>query len=1147
MNLTLLDGVCWNGIPVVGDRQQALLAALAAAGGRVVPAERLAALVWHGEATANAAKNLQVVVSRARAVLGAGAVVRDGAGYRLDLPIGQVDSCLLARLAAQAAQLLVGDPLAAAQAAREALVLGAPDSLAGALPGLAGALPGEEGPLAELRRAAARDLAAARAVLAQACSRTGAHAEALPLLTEAVAGRPDDEGLLADLLRSEAAVRGPGAALERYERYRRDLRDRVGVSPGDALARVHRDLLAADRPVRDGLRYDATRLLGRGRDVERLRAMLASSRVVSIIGPGGLGKTRLAHLLARDSPLPVVRVVELVGVTASADLLGEVGSALGVRDSVGNRRVLTPEQHADLRGRIAAQLAGGPSLLVLDNCEHLVGAVAELVAFLVATTADLRVLTTSRAPLSISAERVYPLGTLSRADAVELFRERAVAARPDVRLGDAAVASIVDRLDGLPLAVELAAARVRVMSVEEIDLRLADRFVLLRGGDRGAPDRHRTLLAVIDWSWNLLAEPERRALRWLSVFRDGLTLRTAEEMLGPELDPVEVVQNLIDQSLLSVREVSGRARYQMLETVREFGLLRLAETGETAAARRARRAWALRYVSRHCADLYGERQFTAIDALAAEEANLADELRAALAEGAAGAEGAGGAEGAEGAEGAGGAGGDAEAAVSIVAVLAGFWEMRGEHTRILVLIGAISAAVRGWEPPPRAVPAALAAALAVLSCALPLTGADVAPLRDLLVRFGPDAAEDPRVAGGVRVLLSAHPAHCAPESPQQVLERLAEDTDRYCALMALTWLLHLYENSGDTRTAMATGERALALIRPGDGPWLEAGLRTQLASLTMRVGQTAASHGHIEAALPVLQRLGAHDDAAYLRTLQAADAIRRGALDDAEGMLAGLAESGDPYSYDAGSGVLLGGMMAAVVRAELATARGQTEDGLRRHLQVADQTRTLRMPGVEQTGLEPWLLFGEAVALAAFARHAVDAGQLAEGAGLASSCLLRSRRLLGLDEAHIDYPVFGTALFALGAWLLRVGPAGDQAADAAWLLAVARRFGYFALISPLDWHWVEAAAEQRAPGALARAEGQIGRRRSSELLGETDALVERLAGQAPPPAVLQAPAVADDRQRQEDDDHHQAGEQRPADLGGDRAVVRQVPGRGDEM
>jgi predicted ATPase len=620
--LSLLDDVRWRGRTVVGDRPRALLAALAARGCRPVPAEDLVELVWGDEAPLNGLKSLQVLVSRARTACGAEAIVRDGAGYRLGAVPDEVDSARLAALVRAAASALDQDAAAAAAFATEALELAA---------GLPAVGDGEAGPLAEVRRAAATDAAAARLVLARASSRTGVHAEAFPALAAAHAERPRDEPLLADLLRSEAAVSGPSVALERFERYRRELRERLGTDPGELLQRTHRGLLALDRPVRRGVRYDATTLIGRDDDLRRLRALLASSRVVSIVGPGGLGKTRLANAIARTAPEPAVHVVELAGVTSADDVAGEVGSALGVRDSVSGRRVWTAEQRADVRARIAQLLGQSPALLVLDNCEHLIDAVAGLVAFLVASTADLRVLTTSRAPLAIAAERVYLLGELDAGDAARLFRERAVAARPSVQLTEPLVAGIVARLDGLPLAIELAAARVRTMTLEEIDRRLADRFALLRGGDRSAPGRHQTLFAVIDWSWNLLNAAERRALSRLALFHDGFTLEAAEAVLGD--GAVEAVQGLVDQSLLSVRETPGAGRYRMLETVREFGRMRLADVGEEADARAAQRRWAAAYSRHHGALVPSRGQFAAIDALAAEEVNLADELRAAIADG----------------------------------------------------------------------------------------------------------------------------------------------------------------------------------------------------------------------------------------------------------------------------------------------------------------------------------------------------------------------------------------------------------------------------------------------------------------------------------------------------------------------------------
>ena len=197
---------------------------------------------------------------------------------------------------------------------------------------------------------------------------------------------------------------------------------------------------------------------------------MRTGRLTTILGPGGFGKTRVAHVLAREATQPRVHFVELVGIGSTGDdVVSEVGSALGVRNSVTGRRSLTAAQLADVRGRIAQELDAAPTLLVLDNCEHVLDAVASLVAFLLVTTRDLRVVTTSRAPLGIAAGAgASTLSQLAVADGVELFVRRARAARPDADLPADVVADIVDRLDGLPLAVELAAARIRTMSVEEV-------------------------------------------------------------------------------------------------------------------------------------------------------------------------------------------------------------------------------------------------------------------------------------------------------------------------------------------------------------------------------------------------------------------------------------------------------------------------------------------------------------------------------------------------------------------------------------------------------------------------------------------------------------------------------------------------------
>ena len=1042
--LTLLDDVRWRGEPVVGDRPQALLAALAC--GRAVRTEHLVEQVWADEAPANPAKALQVLVSRTRTACGPDAVARAGDGYRLGIAADEVD-CLVVRERTDAARgALATDPESAAAAARAALALGR--AIADA-PG-----PDEAGPVAEVRRDAARCLRVARRVLAQASSRAGAHDEALPQLEEALAAQPDDEGLLADLLRSLAAVRGAAAALDRYERYRTSLRDRLGTDPGPDLQRVHQQLLSLDSPVRDGVHYEATALLGRGDDIRRLRAAMVASRVISILGPGGLGKTRLAHVLGRTAVQPVVHFVELVGVTAPEDLIGEVGSALGVRDSVSGRRALTPEQRADIRARIAQHLDQAPSLLILDNCEHIVDAVADLVAYLVATTREVRVLTTTRAPLAITAERVYALGELGADDASELFTQRAVAARPDVALDEAAVADIVERLDGLPLAIELAAAKVRVMSTVDIARRLENRFALLRGGDRSAPDRHQTLLAVIDWSWNLLADEEKRALRWLSVFHDGFTLDAAERVLGPAA--LDSVHNLTNQSLLTVVESDVGVRYRMLETVREFGRMQLVDAGEDAIALDAQRAWAVEYAALHGPRLFGPEQFDAVDAVRAEENNLADVLRQALA--------------------------NAEAAttVQMMATLGTYWMIVGDHARIFVLTEAVAEVVGPWDPPDELADPARVAVAVTVNNAMIGDSAHAEMLRAVLRRLGPGES-DPRIAAQVVIMQDFDPT-----DGERFVDRLrdyADSEDHHLALFALLFLGFGLENMGDPAGAMGAVEKALLRAGPADGPWSRAILHTQAGQLAMQLGQVEEAVVHARAALPVLERLRATDDTLQLRSLMVLAAIWDGDLDRADREIDRLSELRDIDSVFGGQ--LVGYLGAA----ELALARGDVAIGLAAYESAVARVRDLKFPGLDASGLEPWVLFGEATALAVHAYHAPADDQV--GPALFDTVRGRVGDVLEPEYPYLDYPVCGVVLLALGLWGLRRRVLPER--DAVRMLVLADRFAYNRSVPTLSWDRAVACADERAPGVRAEIEAEYGERRGPGLLEEARAVVASIA------------------------------------------------------
>jgi predicted ATPase len=510
----------------------------------------------------------------------------------------------------------------------------------------------------------------------------GRGAEVVTELTDAVTAHPLREPLIAALMRALVAAGRDSEALLTYERAREALADALGVDPSAELSALHVALLRGELGRREenrksNLRAELTSFVGRDADVAAVRELIAEHRLTTLIGPGGSGKTRLATETARTTvgDLPDgVWLVELAAISADSDVAQATLTALGLRDAL-----LGAAPNADLADGLIAAIREREALLILDNCEHVIEAAAKFADRVLGECRRLRILATSREPLGITGEALWlvePLAVptdasmaeIASAPAVRLLRDRAGAVRRNLGVDEHTLSTMVRicrALDGMPLAIELAAARLRTMSIDQLANRLDDRFRLLTSGSRTALPRHRTLRAVVDWSWELLTDAERAVLRRLAVFSGGLSLEAAESVcVGDVVEQgqlLELLTSLAEKSLL-VTEGDDAPRYRMLGTIKEYADDRLAEAGESDLARQAHLAYFTGLAEAAEPHLRRAEQLAWLATLQPEHDNISAAMRGAIATG------------------------DAQAAMRLAAAAGWYWWLSGRRAEGLELL-----------------------------------------------------------------------------------------------------------------------------------------------------------------------------------------------------------------------------------------------------------------------------------------------------------------------------------------------------------------------------------------------------------------------------------------------------------------------------